>query len=505
MGIVYRIPRWLPTQRRFWEMVRLPAGEQTEERMRICAYAGGWGSGKSTVLKWLLMDYLTCFPGLKALLVRKTLTSLELTTQQEFLFEMTEGNQGTPDQDVNVAELFKESWNEKKKLYVHVNGSSLVFGGLDKPAKWSSSQYGLICVEEASEIVAKDLTYLKSRLRQKSPPCKHCEGVGCSACGETGTLWGPDYVRALVLVLNHVPSTHFVYKHFVGTAEEPKKPGYQIAETSSWENAPQNGGFLPRGYLESIAETEDEGTVSVFMGGRWGVMKSGVPVYPFIPQIAGQPWQERSCKFIPGRPLYLSFDFGYRFPAVLVHQMQMWGRHRVLAEFSIEKSQTDMLCRALLSMLAERFPGFELARAAYGDPAGWANRSEGVADAVTVERILNVRFRSIPSTRNTKELRRKILAKRMRETLGNEPAFAVDVSCSTLLEALQGQYRYPEVKSTFERENYREEPLEEHPWCDYAHSLEYFILCHYREEILLMRRQQAGAQEERVPGYRVRG
>ena len=472
----------------------------------VAAYAGGWGSGKSTLLKWLAMDYATMFEGIRILVCRKTLVSLELTTQQEFTDRMVEGNRATPDEGSNLSDVFREDWNQKNKLWKHVNGSSVLFGGLDKASKWGSSEFGLVLVEEASEISRSDLSILKSRLRQRPPECKTCSGAGCAGCEGTGHRWGSKYSRALLLFLNHCQRSHWIYEDFLGSETVPAKAEYRLAETSSYENAPQNGGFLPSGYLESLEATEEASTVSVFMGGRWGSMPKGIPVYPFTPGVGvggTHPWQERPTQWVEGKPLHLSFDFGYRFPAVLIHQIQSWGRWRVLAEFTVEKSQTADLLRALLGYLADRFPGFELAKTVYGDPAGWSQRSEGTSDALTVQRILGVSFRSLPSTKDSKVKRRKLLAARMKETIGDEPAFAIDSDrCPVLSEALRGLYRFPDLKATFERENYVEEPVEEHPYVDFVHSLEYFALNHFRGEVAASKVEQIGAIA--TPGYRIR-
>ena len=285
--IEYRLPQFLPTQQRFREIIE-EGHPKGPSHILVAGYIGGWGSGKSTVGKWVAFDYAVCYPGIKILIVRKTLASLEITTKQEFLERMVEGN----DEGVNMAEVLQDDWNEKKQTYRMVNGSKVYFGGLDKAAKWSSAEFGLILIEESSECERSDITYLKSRLRQKPPPCPHCKGKRkqCALCHGYGNEWGPSYRRALIMVSNHVFTEHWMYKDFVGTADEPKVPDYRLVETSSYENAPEQGGFLPEGYLESITEQEDESTVSVFLGGSWGVMPRGTPVYPHQPTIRGVPW-----------------------------------------------------------------------------------------------------------------------------------------------------------------------------------------------------------------------
>lgn len=495
--VEYRIPTFLPTQLQVWRQVEKghPDGPTWTQ---VVAYVGGWASGKSTVAKWVAFDYAMQFAGIRILFCRQTLISLELSTMQELKDRMTEGN----DQGDNIADVYRESWSEKRHTFSLVNGSQIVFGGLDKPQKWSSTQFGLIVVEEASETMRSSLTYLKSRLRQPRPPCPNCGSVGCVPCRGEGTAW-VGYRRNIVLVANHTPRAHWIPEDFVGAMDgsKQKKPGYVLFETSSWENHPDRGGHLDHGYLESMTESEDASTVSTFMGGEWGSMPAGTPVYSFVPKIQGAPWHLRKITFNPAYPIIPSFDFGYRFPYVTLHQIQERGKWRVLAEFTLQKVQTDQLCRALLDFMRTHFAGYHLVHA-YGDHAGRAERSEGKSDASTVEEILGVVFRSVPSTEFNKKGRRKIVARRLKETIEDEPLFAIDSRrCAVLAEGLAGMYRYPDLKASFERTNYVEEPVEQHPYVDVIHSLEYFALMHFMAETATGRVQ---AIESETPGYAMR-
>jgi hypothetical protein len=497
--IEYRLPEFLPTQQEFRDIIE-EGHPDGPGHILVAAYIGGWGSGKSTVAKWVAFDYAVCFPGIKVLVCRKTLASLETTTKQEFLERMTEGDL----EGRNMAELLRGNYNEKKQLYTMVNDSKVYFGGLDKAAKWSSSEFGLIVVEEASECERNDITYLKSRLRQKAPRCTRCFGRrhACAACGGQGDQWGPMYRRALIMVSNHVWSEHWLYKDFVGTPDDPKIPDYRLVETSSYENDPTRGGYLPKGYLESLTGTEDETTVSVFIGGNWGVMPRGTPVYPHQPKVRGLPWHEQELTFDKDRSLYWSIDFGYRFPYVTWHQLGPRGQWRVLGEYTVTKSQTATFLRSAIAQANELFPGWH-APWCCGDPAGWADRSEGPNDAETVQEILGLPFRSIPSTEETKRNRRRIIVARFEQSIGDQPSVVVDPKrCPRLCEALQGLYHYPEVRTAaFVRSNYTESPVERHPHVDVMHSVEYFAANMWKEEVTTA--GVGGIPQVQIPVYNV--
>lgn len=473
------LPRFLPTQQAFRQQVHdgVPGDP---EAIGIYGYFGGWGSGKTTIGKWIVFEAISRFPKLKVLVVRDTFASLNLTTKQEFLHRMVEGDS----RGRNMADLLKDTWSEQLQTYTHRSGAQVTFGGLDKVEKWGSTEFGMIWIDEAGLIGEQDVPFLLSRLRQVAPKCPTCWGyaVGCRDCGETGNLWGPDFRRAMILTANHVYTEHFLYKWFVGTEEDPPRKNYLHVETSSWENSPEQGGHLPTGYLQSLQESGDPRMVSVYMGGSWGVVPSGTPVYTWIPSIEGKGWHERECKFDKNRPLYMSIDFGYRFPFITFHQVQRRGRWRVLGELTLQQSRTEELLYLAMDTIRSRWPNAHL-HSVYGDPAGWQQRSEGGCDAETVKRVCKVPFLSVASTPATKEGRRMTLQQKLSQTSLDEPMFAVDPHhCPRLCEAFRGMYRYPEVKQRFAKENYVESPIEEHPFVDVMHSVEYFAANHFQGE-----------------------
>jgi hypothetical protein len=477
MDIELQLPVWLPTQKAFAQLAA-DGHPEAPGRSMVCGYFGGWGSGKTTLGKWLVFDALSCYPGLKALVVRDTFTALNITAKKEFLDRMVEGDPA----ERNMAEVMKARWNEKEQTYTHLSGASVIFGGLDKVEKWGSAEFALIWVDEASLCQSGDLEFLLSRLRQKSPRCPACRGARCPACGETGQLWGASFRRLMLVTSNHVYSEHFLYKLFVDPGDgKPVSRNFAYVEGSSWENDAKAGGYLPEGYLESLVEGVDERMRSVYVDGHWGTIPKGTPVYRFLPTIQGIAWHKRATKYVADLPLYVSFDFGWRYPFATVHQLPR-GTWRVLGEFTMPQVRTRDFAEALLAWIEERFPQAKIP-CLYGDPAGWAERSEGPCDAETVQKVFGVPFRSVASTEKSKLGRMKRIRDWMAKTIGEEPAFAIDQRlCPRLSEALHGMYRYEEPKTSFERENYREVPIEEHPFCDVCHSIEYFAANHFRRE-----------------------
>lgn len=121
--------------------------------------AGPAGTGKSRACleKLHLMALLN--PGMKGLIVRKTAVSLSSTaldTWEKFV--------------VREAMMDGSVWffggsARKPPAYVYANGSSVSIGGMDKPIKIMSSEYDVVYVQEATELVVDDVEAITTRLR----------------------------------------------------------------------------------------------------------------------------------------------------------------------------------------------------------------------------------------------------------------------------------------------------------------------------------------------------
>jgi PBSX family phage terminase large subunit len=116
--------------------------------------SGPAGTGKTRGLLEFAHARLEKYPGSRALMVRKTrtsLTSTALVTYEELVLPP------------GAAQL-----NYQQATYR--NGSAYVFGGMDKAAKVMSSEYDLITVLEATELTENDWEALSTRLRWDHMP-----------------------------------------------------------------------------------------------------------------------------------------------------------------------------------------------------------------------------------------------------------------------------------------------------------------------------------------------
>lgn len=117
----------------------------------------GTGKSRACMEKLALMCLLN--PGMKALIVRKTLASLGSTALETWRKHV-------------IPELLEsgECWwyggsSQEPPMYKFRNGSMVIVGGMDKPMKIMSSEYDLIYVQEATELRIEDWEALISRLR----------------------------------------------------------------------------------------------------------------------------------------------------------------------------------------------------------------------------------------------------------------------------------------------------------------------------------------------------
>ena len=127
-------------------------------------YAGPAGTGKSKCLLEKLHAVALKYPGMRGLIVRKTLASLgstALVTYEEHVAKEHLAN--------GEVSWFGGSAKEAA-CYRFKNGSRIVVGGMDKSMKIMSSEYDLVYVQEATELTEEDWEAITTRLRNGKVP-----------------------------------------------------------------------------------------------------------------------------------------------------------------------------------------------------------------------------------------------------------------------------------------------------------------------------------------------
>ena len=121
--------------------------------------AGPAGTGKSRACLEKLHAMCLVNPGMRGLIVRKTAVSLSSTALVTWRRDVI------PEALAEGAVTFYGGSAEEPAQYRYANGSKVVLGGLDKSIKIMSSEYDLIYIQEATELLEDDWEALTTRLR----------------------------------------------------------------------------------------------------------------------------------------------------------------------------------------------------------------------------------------------------------------------------------------------------------------------------------------------------
>jgi phage terminase large subunit len=126
--------------------------------------SGPAGTGKSRALLERLHAIACFYPGMRGLIVRKTLASLGSTALVTFREQVAA-------QEIADGKLaFFSGSPQRAAAYEYTNGSTIVVGGMDKATRIMSSEYDVIYVQEAIELTINDWEALTTRLRHGVVP-----------------------------------------------------------------------------------------------------------------------------------------------------------------------------------------------------------------------------------------------------------------------------------------------------------------------------------------------
>lgn len=121
--------------------------------------SGPAGTGKSVACLWRLHMAATLNPGMRGLIVRKTLRSLGSTALVTWREKVAHGA-------IKAGQVkFYGGSSSEPAQYIYANGSVIVIGGMDNATRIMSSEYDMIYVQEAIELSENDWEALTTRLR----------------------------------------------------------------------------------------------------------------------------------------------------------------------------------------------------------------------------------------------------------------------------------------------------------------------------------------------------
>lgn len=149
-------------------------------RDREILIEGPAGTGKTIAVLEKINRWLLKCPGSRALIVRKTRTSMSQSVLVSFEAKVIPRNPSVyPDTQAQQ--------RRTRQSYLYPNGSELVIGGLDDPDRIMSTEYDMIGEFEATELTEDDHEKLMTRLRNGVMPFQQII-ADCNPAGPTHWL-----------------------------------------------------------------------------------------------------------------------------------------------------------------------------------------------------------------------------------------------------------------------------------------------------------------------------
>lgn len=180
-----------------------------ESKAEWLMYSGAFGAGKSRVGcekgHFLSLKY----PGNRGAILRKTFASLRITTMDTYFRYVC-----PPDQ------IAANGFNRETHMLTLVNGSEILFIGLDKDTKIGSLELGWAFVDEAIEVDEDIWIMLDGRLRLNTVP-----------------------FHQLMCATNPASTSHYLYKSFYESGD----PEHEVVEANTLENP-----YLPDSYKSKL-------------------------------------------------------------------------------------------------------------------------------------------------------------------------------------------------------------------------------------------------------------
>jgi len=247
--------------------------------------SGPAGTGKSRACLEKLNAAALKYPGMRALMVRKTQTSLGSTTLVTWREKVAVEGLAA-----GVLKFYGGSSAEPPS-YKYSNGSTIVLGGMDKSTKIMSSEYDMAFVEECIELTTEDWEAITTRLRNGVMP-----------------------YQQLLAATNPAQPTHWLKLR----ANSGQTVMYEMRHEDNPQYFTADGVMTPAGvsYIEGKLDKLTGVRHKRLRQGLW-VAAEGLVYEEFDPYVHVVPW------FVPPMawPRWWGIDFGYQHALVL----QCWA------------------------------------------------------------------------------------------------------------------------------------------------------------------------------------
>lgn len=369
-------------------------------------YLGAFGAGKSLALVQQVVDMAMTYPGTRYLVVRKRYTDLRDTTLVTFKESVD-------------PRLY--TYNKAEHDATMVNGSVIMFRGLDKMTKVGSIEVAVVAVDELYELSFDEFKMLKARARQKGTPDAIAKKLiaASNPCDIGKNPNGPEWM--------------YIYFHKEPEANPTKYDGRFHVKANSLENP-----YLPKDYVENLMRDYPPSWVRRFIYGEWGTVPKGDPVFNgFMRDLRKEPWHvDAKMKPIEGIPVLRGWDFGWHHPATVWAQVDPDGR--ILIHDVMVGNQEYLRQYAPRALSNPLFIGGRWFFSDYADHAG--HQVKDSAEKTSIQ-ILEEEFKLKVDTRpaHVSESLEHI-QKQLGLVIKGAPGIVYHPRCEVLIAAMEGGY-----------------------------------------------------------------
>ncbi len=387
-----------PTQQRtldWWDNIR--KGKYKGKGIPTLYLQGGVGCGKTRAVLAPVLEALMTVPGIRIAWGRKDYSDLRLSAMETFL-------------DALPPELIQDKDAQEHRYVIKQAegpGGQIFFKGLKDMSGLGSQEFGVIVVSEAYEITEAALRTLRQRCRQKCGP-----GV-------------------IFLEGNPPNEGHWLSEMTTKGSElySESIEKWAISTYENWDN-------LPEAYREEL-EDMPEAWKRKYLYGKDGFIPDGKPVYPMYRENLHHFYAE----YMPSKPIYTGWDFGFHRPAVVFTQIDSRDRWVILQELLGHDILIDHFAEEALDHMARWFPKGKFEH--FGDPSG--NQKSDKDDQTSIE-ILRDKGIRVKSKASRIRHGTEIVGRKMTRLIGGMPSLIVSTDCPIINEGFLGGHYYATQK-----------------------------------------------------------
>ncbi len=275
--------------------------------------AGPAGTGKTRAALEKLFICMCNYPGMRALLVRKTRLSLTQSALVTWETKVVPAGHS----------MLRGPGRGHRTHYALSNGSQLVLGSMDNPDRMMSTEYDMVLACEATELELDDWEKLITRLRNGMMPF-HQAIAECNPSFPGHWL----NLRANAGLMQRLVSRH------------QDNPLLFDQRSGQWKPAGVE-------YLKTLERLS---------GSRRDQLLHGIWAEPegiVYPELAGAVREFNAQAMIPGRRVYMGIDWGWTDPlAVLVGVADAQNVLHIVEEMYVQKLPLDALLSRLTGLCA---------------------------------------------------------------------------------------------------------------------------------------------------------